>query len=85
MTEPIVTEYNDTDAFRNDNYIVLLRTTDLAEVIRICVEAGSHGFARHSNTQGRGQFYIRSPCRTIDLLNTKLSYHKNTSFFIVEY
>ena len=43
MTEPIVTEYNDN--------IVLPKTTDLSEVIRVCVEADSHGFARGSNTQ----------------------------------
>lgn len=85
MTEPIVTEYNDTDAMRCDDYIVLPKTTNLSEVIRVCVEAGSHGFARGSNTQGRGQFYIRSPHRTVDLLNTKLFHKKNVSFFIVEY
>ena len=85
MTEPKVTAYLNTDAMRCDDYIVLPKTTDLNEVIRVCVEAGCHGFARGSNTQGRGQFYIRSPHRTVDLLNTKLFHKKNVSFFIVEY
>ena len=85
MSEPKVTAYLNTDACRRDDFIVLPKTTDLNEVIRVCVVAGSHGFARSSNTQGRGKFYIRSPHKTVDLLNTKLINYQNVSFFIVEY
>ena len=82
ISQPKVTMYLNTDACRCDNYIVLPKTTDLKEVVRICVEAGCHGFARGSNTQGKGKFYIRSPHKTFDLLQT-IDY-KNVSFFIVE-
>ena len=82
MTEPKVTTHLNTDDCRRDDYIILPKTTDLNEV---CIEAGSHGFARSSNTQGRGKFYIRSPHKTVDLLYTKLINYKNVTFFIVEY
>ena len=84
VVQPKVTEYKDTDACRCDDYIVLPRETPLHIVIETAFKQNCHGFARGSNTQGRGQFYIRSPDKSSDLLKNKIKLHQNTSFFILE-
>ena len=84
VVQPKVTEYEDTDACREDNYIVLPRETPLNVVIETAFKQNCHGFARGSNTQGKGKFYIRSPHKTSELLKTKLKQQPNVSFFILE-
>lgn len=84
VIQPKVTEYKDTDACRGDNYIILPPETPLHIVIETAFKQNCYGFARGSNTQGRGQFYIRSTHKTSELLKTKLIPWKNTSFFILE-
>jgi hypothetical protein len=84
VVQPKVTEYKDTDACRGDNYIVLPPETPLNVVIETAFKQNCHGFARGSNTQGKGQFYIRSPHKTSELLKTKLIPRPTVSFFILE-
>lgn len=84
MVQPKVTEFKDTDACRCDDYIVLPRETPLKVVIETAFNQNCHGFARGSNIQGNGKFYIRSPHKTSDLLKTKLKPKRNVSFFILE-
>jgi len=84
VVQPKVTEYKDTDACREDNYIVLPRETPLNVVIETAFKQNCHGFSRGSNTQGKGKFYIRSPHKTPELLKTKLKQQPNVSFFILE-
>ena len=85
VINPKVIFYKDTDACRCDNYIVLPKTTPLNEVIKRCFDERCYGFARGSNTQGNGKFYIRSPHKNTTLLKTKLKTLNNVSFFILEY
>ena len=84
IIQPKVTMYNDKNACHGDDYIVLPKTTLLKDVIQRCFEEGCYGFCRGSNTQGNGQFYIRSPNKNAELLKNKLNDYDGVSFFIVE-
>ena len=81
--QPKVTSYINKDACRCDDYIILPKTTPLNDVIKRCFEEHCYGFARGSNVQGNGKFYIRSPHKIN--LQTRLINKRNITFFILEY
>ena len=83
VIQPQVTKYMNTDACRRDDYIVLPKTTPLNEVIDRCFKENCFGFARGSNIQGNGKFYIRSPHKTTILLQSKLIDKPGVSYFIL--
>ena len=86
--QPQVIEYPGTDACRQDDFEVLVKETPLSAVIQLCWKVGSHGFARSSLKDNCGKYYIRSPSKTAEYLESKLvqaNYTKNVTFFIVKY
>jgi hypothetical protein len=85
VIQPKVSCYQNKDACRRDDYIILPKQTALCDVIERCFREGCYGFARGSNVQGKGQFYIRSLHKTNNLLKTKLIDRDNITFFILEY
>lgn len=83
IIQPKVTMYNNMDACRGDNYIVLPKTTELWQVIKRCFEENCSGFCRGSNIHGNGQFYIRSPDKNNIILESKLIDYPGVTFFIL--
>ncbi len=85
IIKPKVFFYKNCDSCRTDDYIVLPKETPLDEVIDICFKEKCYGFARGSNTQGKGKFYIRSPHKNTQYIKQRIKIKDNVSFFILEY
>lgn len=86
--QPQVVEYLGSDACRQDDFEVLVKETSLSDVIKRCWELGSHGFARSSLKDKCGKYYIRTPTKSAEYIESKLvqsNYTKNVTFFIVKY
>ena len=82
---PKVTEYENYDSCRNDNYIVLPKDTDIHEVIKKCMESNSCGFARSSINDGKGKYYIRSPKKNRDHIIERLNAYDGVNFYVLDY
>jgi len=88
ITQPKVTEYTNCNAYSGDNYRVLPKETPLTEVIQIAFEAGCRGFARSSNEDLSGKYYIRSPDKTVDNIIYRLDNNLITvgvNFYLLEF
>ena len=88
IIQPKVTEYQNCNAYTGDNYIVLPKETKLHEVIQITFESGCKGFARSSNDDLSGKYYIRSPDKTVDNIIYRLDNNLKTvgvNFYLLEY
>ena len=88
IIQPKVTEYSNCNAYTGDNYIVLPKETRLHEVIQIAFESNCYGFARSSNDDLSGKYYIRSPDKTVDNIIYRLDNNLKSvgvNFYLLEY
>ena len=88
ILQPKVTEYTNVNSYSGDNYIVLPKETLLSDVISIAFESGCHGFARSSNDDLSGKYYIRSPDKTVDNIIFRLDNNLMTNgvnFYVLEF
>jgi len=87
VLQPKVTEYINCNAYTGDNYIVLPKETPLHEVIQIAFESKCNGFARSSNEDLSGKYYIRSPDKTVDNIVYRLDNNLKSvgiNFYLLE-
>lgn len=88
IIQPKVTEYINCNVYSGDNYIVLPKETLISEVIQIAFESNCYGFARSSNDELSGKYYIRSPDKVSKDMSERLDTNKEikgVNFYVLEY
>jgi len=88
IIQPKVTEYVNCNVYSGDNYITLPKETKVHEVIQIAFESNCQGFARSSNDDLSGKYYIRSPDKLAQDMIERLESNKESkgvNFYVLEY